>query len=76
MAATQTEPAVETVTVNVDGRAVEVPRTTPNWQGNPEPTTVLQACKHAGIEIPPAIAECASCMWACRVAPAPMVSLR
>ena len=52
MAATQTEPAVETVTVKVDGRAVEVPRTMPNWQGNPEPTTVLQACKHAGIEIP------------------------
>ena len=52
MAATQTEPAVETVTVKVDGRAVEVPRTTPNWEGNPEPTTVLQACKHAGIEIP------------------------
>jgi NADH-quinone oxidoreductase subunit G len=52
MAATQTEPAVETVTVKVDGRAVEVPRTMPNWEGNPEPTTVLQACKHAGIEIP------------------------
>ena len=52
MAATLTEPAVETVTVKVDGRAVEVPRTMPNWQGNPEPTTVLQACKHAGIEIP------------------------
>ena len=52
MAATQTETAVETVTVRVDGRAVAVPRTTPNWQGNPEPTTVLQACKHAGIELP------------------------
>ena len=52
MAAMQTEPAVETVTVKVDGRAVEVPRTTPNWEGNPEPTTVLQACKHAGVEIP------------------------
>lgn len=52
MAATQTEPAVETVKVKVDGRAVEVPRTMPNWEGNPEPTTVLQACKHAGIEIP------------------------
>ena len=52
MAADRTEPAVDTVTVKVDGRAVEVPRTTPNWQGQPEPTTVLQACKHAGIEIP------------------------
>ncbi|MEC8973372.1 MAG: molybdopterin-dependent oxidoreductase [Verrucomicrobiota bacterium] len=52
MAADRTEPAVDTVTVKVDGRAVEVPRTTSNWQGQPEPTTVLQACKHAGIEIP------------------------
>ena len=38
--------------MKVDGRAEEVPRTTPNRQGNPEPTTVLQACKHAGVEIP------------------------
>ncbi|MED5381797.1 MAG: molybdopterin-dependent oxidoreductase [Verrucomicrobiota bacterium] len=38
--------------VKVDGRAVEVPRATPDWQGKPGPTTVLQACKHAGIEIP------------------------
>ena len=52
MAADRTESAVDTVTVKVDGRAVEVPRTTPNWKGQPEPTTVLQACKHAGIEIP------------------------
>jgi len=52
MAAKDTKPAVETVTVKVDGRPVEVPRTTPNWEGKPEPTTVLQACKHAGIEIP------------------------
>ena len=48
----QTEPAVETIMVKVDGRAVEVPRTTPHWEGNLEPTTVLQACKHAGVEIP------------------------
>ena len=52
MAADRTESAVDTVTVKVDGRAVEVPRTTPNWKGQPEPTTVLQACKHACIEIP------------------------
>ena len=44
--------AIETVTLKVDGRPIEVPRMTPNWQGNPEPTTVLQACKQAGIEIP------------------------
>ena len=52
MAAKDTKPAVETVTVKVDGRPVEVPRMTPNWEGKPEPTTVLQACKQAGIEIP------------------------
>ena len=52
MAAKDTKPAVETVTVKVEGRPVEVPRMTPNWDGKPEPTTVLQACKQAGIEIP------------------------
>ena len=52
MAAKDTKPAVETVTVKVDGLPVEVPRMTPNWEGKPEPTTVLQACKQAGIEIP------------------------
>ena len=39
------EQNVETVAVKVDGRSIEVPRTTPNWEGKPEPTTVLQACK-------------------------------
>ncbi|MDG1857224.1 MAG: 2Fe-2S iron-sulfur cluster-binding protein, partial [Verrucomicrobiota bacterium] len=43
---------VETVTVKVDGRTVEVPKTTPDWQGNPIPTTILQACKVVGKEIP------------------------
>ena len=43
---------VETVTVKVDGRTVEVPKTTPDWQGNPIPTTILQACKIVGKEIP------------------------
>ena len=52
MAAKDIKPAVETVTVKVDGRPVEVPRMTPNWEGKPEPTTVLQACKQVGIEIP------------------------
>ncbi len=52
MAAKQTDTTVETVTVKVDGRSVEVPRTTLNCQGKPEPTTVLQACKQAGVEIP------------------------
>ncbi len=45
-------PVIETMTVKVDGREVEVPKLTQDWQGNMAPTTVLQACKHAGIEIP------------------------
>ena len=48
----KSKPPVETVNVKVDGRPVEVPRMTPNWEGKMEPTTVLQACKQAGIEIP------------------------
>lgn len=47
----ETKP-VETVTVKVDGVTVEVPKTTPDWQGNPIPTTILQACKQVGKEIP------------------------
>ena len=47
-----TESPPETVTVSVDGREVGVPKLTPDWQGNPAPTTVLQACQHAGVELP------------------------
>ena len=47
------EPSViETIAVKVDGKQVAVPKLTPDWQGKLVPTTVLQACKHAGIEIP------------------------
>lgn len=45
-------PAIETTTVKVDGREIDVPKLTADWQGNLVPTTVLQACEHAGIEIP------------------------
>jgi len=45
-------PAIETIPVKVDGREITVPKLTPDWQGKLVPTTVLQACKHAGIEIP------------------------
>ena len=45
-------PVIETIAVKVDGKEVAVPKLTPDWQGNLVPTTVLQACKHAGIEIP------------------------
>ena len=49
---TEDPPAVETIPVKVDGREIAVPKLTPDWQGKLVPTTVLQACKHAGIEIP------------------------
>jgi len=49
---TDEPPAIETTTVKVDGREIDVPKLTADWQGNLAPTTVLQACEHAGIEIP------------------------
>ena len=57
MAATTTEsipapPPVEKIKVKVDGREIEVPKTMPDWQGKPQPTTMLQACKLAGVDVP------------------------
>ncbi|MEC8928192.1 MAG: molybdopterin-dependent oxidoreductase [Verrucomicrobiota bacterium] len=52
MSAKKTKTPPETVTVKVDGREVSVPKMTPDWQGKPAPTTVLQACQHAGVELP------------------------
>jgi NADH-quinone oxidoreductase subunit G len=49
---TEAPPKTETVTVKVDDREVSVPKLTPDWRGNPAPTTVLQACLHAGVELP------------------------
>ena len=43
---------VEKIRVKVDGREIEVPKTMPDWQGKPQPTTMLQACKLAGVEVP------------------------
>ena len=37
-------PAIEKIKVKVDGREVEVPKLTPDWQGKLAPTTMLQAC--------------------------------
>ncbi len=45
-------PPVEKIKVKVDGREVEVPKTTPDWLGKPQPTTMLQACAHAGVDVP------------------------
>jgi NADH-quinone oxidoreductase subunit G len=43
---------IETIKVKVDGREVEVPKLTPDWQGKPQPTTMLQACAIAGVDVP------------------------
>jgi NADH-quinone oxidoreductase subunit G len=45
-------PPVETIKIKVDGREVEVPKLMPDWQGKLQPTTMLQACQLAGVEVP------------------------
>ena len=45
-------PPVDTVTVKVNGKTVQVPKTMPDWQGKPQPTTMLQAARCAGVDIP------------------------
>lgn len=45
-------PSAETVRVKVDGRAIDVPKMMPDWQGRLQPTTMLQACQAAGVEVP------------------------
>jgi len=45
-------PPVDTLTVTVDGRAVVVPKLTPDWAGKLVPTTMLQACALAKVEVP------------------------
>ncbi len=45
-------PVADTLTVTVNGRPVTVPRLTPDWQGRPAPTTMLQACAAAGVTVP------------------------
>src|SRR6266511_1383850 len=50
-----TEPApppVERIKIKVDGREIEVPKLMPDWQGRLQPTTMLQACALACVEIP------------------------
>lgn len=45
-------PSTETLRVKVDGRDLEVPRMMPDGQGRMQPTTMLQACQMAGVEVP------------------------
>ena len=42
----------DTIAVKVDGRAVTVPRLSPDWRGKPVATTMLQACEAAGVTVP------------------------
>jgi NADH-quinone oxidoreductase subunit G len=45
-------PPAEKIRIKVDGREIEVPKLSPDWQGKLQPTTMLQACLLAGVEIP------------------------
>jgi NADH-quinone oxidoreductase subunit G len=45
-------PPVEKIKVKIDGKEIEVPKMMPDWQGKLQPTTMLQACTLAGVEIP------------------------
>ncbi len=48
-----TPPPADTVTLKVDGKVVTVPKTTPDpVTGRPVPTTMLQACQAAGVDVP------------------------
>jgi NADH-quinone oxidoreductase subunit G len=49
---TKPAPPVEKIRIKVDGREIEVPKLWPDWQGKLQPTTMLQACSFAGVEIP------------------------
>jgi NADH-quinone oxidoreductase subunit G len=50
---TKSAPPVETITVKVDGKEVTVPKTTPDpVTGKPVPTTMIQACAAARVEVP------------------------
>ncbi|HTG43621.1 MAG TPA: molybdopterin-dependent oxidoreductase [Verrucomicrobiae bacterium] len=46
-------PAVEMVTVKIDGQSVSVPKTTPDpLTGKPIPTTMIQACNRVKVDVP------------------------
>jgi NADH-quinone oxidoreductase subunit G len=45
-------PAIVKIKVKVDGREIEVPRLTADWSGKLTPTTMIQACELAKIDVP------------------------
>jgi NADH-quinone oxidoreductase subunit G len=71
---TETKPApppVEKIKVKVDGREIEVPKTTPDpITGKPIPTTMIQACAVSKVDVPhycyhpklPVVGNCRMCL--------------
>jgi NADH-quinone oxidoreductase subunit G len=65
-----TPPPVEKIKIKVDGREIDVPKLMPDWQGKPQPTTMLQACALAGVDMPhycyhpklPIVGNCRMCL--------------
>ena len=64
-------PVVETITVKVDGKAVQVPKTMADpLSGRPTPTTMIQACAMAKVDVPhycyhpklPVVGNCRMCL--------------
>jgi len=52
---TETKPApaaIEKIMVKVDGREIEVPRLMADWSGKLTPTTMIQACELAKVDVP------------------------
>lgn len=47
-----TPPPIEKFKVKVDGIAVDVPKLTPDWSGKLVPTTMIQACAAAKVDVP------------------------
>ena len=46
-------PKIETVKVTINGKVIDVPKTMPDpMSGKPVATTMIQACKMAGVEVP------------------------
>jgi len=44
--------AIEKIRVKVDGREIEVPRLMADWSGKLTPTTMIQACELAKVDVP------------------------
>src|SRR5580692_10329566 len=70
-AATTAPPPVEKIAVKVDGMNLSVPKTTPDpISGKPLPTTMIQACAFARVDVPhycyhpklPVVGNCRMCL--------------